>query len=217
MDEESFVTLEPVGFFQYQLDCHRLDEQPLAALSKQLFSSKYKLPDLSPLCGEESFADVYLGWNKLGLGLHFHVNETFRHGFYPDVTRGDAAEVFIDTRDVKTSGHNTRYCHHFFCLAEPVDGYSAGELTHFRTEDAHEWCHSDVLQTKSSCKHGYYDMTLFIPASALVGYDPESFDRLGFSYRISRCYKAQQHFSASSKEYQIEQQPSLWSSVKLIP
>ncbi len=29
--------------------------------------------------------------------------------FFPNVNQGDSFELFIDTRDVKTSGYNTRF------------------------------------------------------------------------------------------------------------
>ena len=60
------------------------------------------------------------------------------------------------------------------------------------------------------------DLQIFIPAECLHGYDPEQFDRLGFSYRINRYALPPQHFSVVTKEYQIEQQPSLWSHMRLV-
>jgi hypothetical protein len=50
----------------------------------------------------------------------------------------------------------------------------------------------------------------------LYGYDPKQFDRVGFTYRINRHGGNPQHFAVVSKDYQIDQQPSLWGSIKLI-
>jgi hypothetical protein len=58
-------------------------------------------------------------------------------------------------------------------------------------------------------------MKIFIPSQALYGYDVKQFDRLGFTYRINRTGGKPQHFSVNSQDYQIEQQPSLWSSISL--
>lgn len=59
-------------------------------------------------------------------------------------------------------------------------------------------------------------MKIFIPSQCLYGYDPKQFDRLGFTYRINRAGGQPQHFSVISQEYQIDQQPSLWGSIKLV-
>jgi hypothetical protein len=144
------------------------------------------------------------------------VSQAFQRVTYPDIARGDSVELFFDTRDVKTSGFNTRFCHHFFFLPEAVDGHQAGEITRFRTEDIHELCDPKELKVKSQLKSNSYQMQIFIPAHCLHGYDSEQFDRLGFTYRINRPDGPSQHFSVVTDDYQVEQQPSLWSSVRLV-
>ena len=52
----------------------------------------------------------------------------------------------------------------------------------------------------------------FFPA--LVGYDPDQFSRLGFTYRITAGSK-RQHFSASS-EIGFEHDSSFWATVYLV-
>lgn len=209
MDE--FVAITPVNFFPISWDCHFSKEN----LTASNFN-KFAAPDLSDLCTEPKFADVSMGWSKEGLSLFVDVQKPMRRCSYPDVTRGDAFELFIDTRDVKTSGFNTRFCHHFFFLPEAVDEHRAGEITRFRTEDVHELCAADELQLKVQLKAHSYTLAIFIPAHCLYGYDPEQFDRLGVSYRISRPDGPAQHFSVVTEDYQVDQQPSLWSSVRLI-
>jgi len=206
-EEESFA-LSPINFFQLHVECHYTDK---GALEKKHF-----LPNTSKLCGEEYFAKVALGWNEQGIYSQIEVSQPFHQVSYPDVIRGDSLEIMLDTRDVKTSGNNTRFCHHFFFLPEAVDGIQTGELTRFRTEDKHELCDAADLSIKSQISLKNYTMKIFIPSHCLVGYDPEQFDRLGFTYRINRSRNQPQHFSVASRDYQIEQQPSLWSSLKLV-
>lgn len=213
MFEDPF-SLSPINFFQISFDCHFL-EGPFPKLGKQK-STKYELPDLSNLCAEESFAKVSMGWNSLGIEVYVVIDKPFEQCQLPDVSKGDSVELFFDTRDVKTSGHNTRFCHHFFFLPEAVEGTNAGELTRFRTEDTHELADGQELRVKSVLNASKYSMQIFIPAECLVGYDPEQFDRMGFSYRINRYRGKPQHFSAVTNEFQVEQQPSLWSSAKLV-
>jgi hypothetical protein len=222
MEELSPIT--PVNFFQLSVQCKYLapkGEFPTLTGRnvKTLLGRNAKtflLPDTSVLCNEEHFADVFMGWNEEGIEFLFQVDKSFEEACYPDVSRGDSVEIFLDTRDVKTSGYNTRFCHHFFFLPEAVEGYQAGEITHFRTEDAHALCDASDLKCKSTVKKGEYMLHCQIPNTCLHGYDPGQFDRLGFAYRINRPYWASQHFSVVSEDYKLEEQPSLWSTMRLI-
>ncbi len=213
---DDFVPLTPVNFFQISADCQflpRTDGFP--ALNKKNYK-KYLLPDTSALCSEETFAEVAVGWHQQGLEIYAHIDEPFRQASYPEIDRGDSVEVFIDTRDVKTASFNTRFCHHFFFLAEGVEGHFAGEITRFRTEDVHPLCDPNELKVKSQCQSSAHTLNIFIPSQCLFGYDPDQFNRLGFSYRINRAQGFPQHFSVVTDDYQIDQQPSLWASLKLI-
>lgn len=212
-NEQQFA-LSPVNFFQLTVDCLFLPSNGKFPTLTTL--RKYLLPDMGKLCAEEHFADLAMGWNENGIEALVNVKEPFHHSSYPDVMRGDSVELFFDTRDVKTSGFNTKFCHHFFFLPEAYEGHQAGEITRFRTEDVHELCDPSDLLVKAQVKSNSYMLHIFIPSQCLYGYDPDQFDRLGFTYRINRAHGAPQHFSATSDEYQIEQQPSLWSSLKLI-
>lgn len=221
-DDDLSVTLMPVSFFQHSIDCREIVQiEPTAismeALGRRLAVARYRLPDLAPFCGEVSFAEVFLGWHREGLALHVAVHQPFRRASYPELSRGDSIELLIDTRDLKTSGYNTRFCHHFFCFAEPLDGRQVGEITHFRSEeDSHPFADEALFRVASDLDHHAYTLTLFISASALVGYDPAAFDRFGFTYRINRTGGSPQHFSAVSSEFLLEQQPSLWGSLHLV-
>jgi hypothetical protein len=217
-DNQEFVPITPINFFQISADCMHAahgKEKAFPFLTKQNFQ-KYLLPDTSGLCSEESFAQVAVAWHEDGLEAFVNIDYPFKRAFYPEVDRGDSVELFIDTRDVKTSGFNTRFCHHFFFLAEGVEGHIAGEITRFRTEDTHPLCDPTDLKVKSLCQHSSYCLHIFIPSHCLYGYDPEQFNRLGFTYRINRSEGFSQHFSVVTDDYQIEQQPSLWGSLRLI-
>lgn len=212
---EEFVPLTPVNFFQIQAEFLPL-KGAFPTISTAFFE-KFRLPDLSSLNGETSFAEVAAGWSSDGLEFHIQIGQPFARINFPDVTRGDSVELFLDTRDVKTSGFNTRFCHHFYFLPEAHEGVMAGEITRFRrVEDAHDLCKGEELIVKPNFKRSSYTLQIFIPSSCLQGYDPEQFNRLGFSYRINRDKGYSQHFSSVTTDYQVEQQPSTWSSVKLL-
>lgn len=215
---DNFPSFTPVNFFQLQADCRHLPRHTLKT-SFALDTKNYKkflLPKTSVLTDENGFAEVAMAWSSDGLEFMVHVDQPYQNSIYPQIDRGDSFEICIDTRDIKTSGYNTRFCHHFFCLPESVEGRQAGEITRFRTEDSHELCDPNELKVQSHIKKDEYFLQIFIPAQCLHGYDPDQFDRIGLTYRINRADGAPQHFSVLSTDYQFEQQPSLWSSVRLV-
>lgn len=213
-DEQQPFGLSPLSFFQVGCDCRYLEGRA-AELPKDRVA--YLLPTTAFLSGEMAFAKVAMGWNEEGIALHIAIDRGELRCFFPEIVRGDSVELFIDTRDVKTSGYNTRFCHHFFFLPEAVEGIQAAERTHFRGEDAHPLCEESLLQVSIEHRPASYAMKIFIPAQCLIGYDPSQFDRCGFTYRINRFGGTPQHFSAASDDYAIEQQPSLWSSMSFVP
>lgn len=211
---EELVPIIPVHFFAISADClyHK-------GKKEQHLPKSHLLPDLSALHGQSQFADVSLGWSEKGVFATVKVHRPLVETAFPNLGEGDSVELFFDTRDVKTSGFTTRFCHHFYFLPEPVetDGSNqAGEITRFRTEDVHELCDPELLFTEVQKGRGNYQLQIFIPAECLHGFDPELFDRMGFTYRINQFRGVPQQFSVSSEDYPIEQQPSLWASLKLI-
>ncbi len=211
MLENSSFSLNPVHFFALSCDCHALsDKDQLPSLTA------YALPSTQRLTQENAFAKIAMGWHEEGVALQIQVNQAIKHISYPQIEQGDSVELFFDTRDLKSSGFNTRFCHHFFFLPQAVEGISKGEKTHFRTEDSHPLCDPQVLHCQMQAKKEGYQMKIFIPSQCLYGYDPKQFDRLGFTYRINRAGDAAQHFAVVSQDYQIEQQPSLWGSIQLV-
>lgn len=211
MFEDKSFSLNPVQFFAIGCDCSYLPrKEQMPALTS------YALPSTQQLTGEEPFAKIAIGWNEEGIRLLIQVNHPASKSFYPELEQGDSVELFFDTRDLKSAGFNTRFCHHFFFLPQPVEEITKGEKTHFRTEDKHPLCDPQALYCQMQLRKNDYQMKIFIPSQCLYGYDPKQFDRLGFTYRINRCDGEPQHFAVVSQDYQIEQQPSLWGSLKLV-
>lgn len=211
MEDESLFALAPVGFFALAWDCpHLSKKEPFPSFST------HTLPTTSHLCNEYAFANLAMGWDEEGLAFQIEVNQPYTQSSYPSVERGDSIELFIDTRDLKSAGFNTRFCHHFIFLPKAVDDHQNEERTRFRTEDSHPLCDPLFLKSTSQFKDDGYKMKISIPASCLYGYDPKQCDRIGFTYRINRVGGQPQHFSVISQEYQIDQNPSLWASIKLV-
>jgi len=211
MFDQQSPSLNPVNFFALGCDCHYL-----AKKDKVPHLTQQALPSTQRLTQENGFAKVAMGWHEEGIGFQIHIDQPLIRVSYPEMTKADSVELFIDTRDLKSAGFNTRFCHHFFFLGEAVDGVDRGEITHFRTEDSHPLCDPKLLIVHSQLGRQDYKLKIFIPTQCLYGYDPKQFDRLGFTYRINRVGGKPQHFSVVSQDYQIDQQPSLWASLKLV-
>ena len=211
------VPITPINFFQLRLECHRLP--PVKGSQFALSTKNYKtylLPDTAVLTNESPFCSIAAGWSRDGIEIYASIDTPYTRSFHPQIQKGDSFEICIDTRDVKTSGYNTRFCHHFFFLPEAVEGQHAGEITKFRTEDAHELCNPQDLIVESTIKRGSYLLQCFIPSHCLIGYDPEQFDRIGMTYRMNRFGGDPQQLAVLAAEYKYEEQPSLWSSVRLL-
>ncbi|HSW86880.1 MAG TPA: sugar-binding protein [Rhabdochlamydiaceae bacterium] len=203
--------LLPIDFFNLSADAVYSKSIPVSKISKSFY-----LPDTSDLLSEEKFADAAMAWNREGVLIRVNVNVPFEECFFPNYDKGDSVELFFDTRDLKTAGFATRFCHHFVFLPQEVQGIKCKEVTHFRSEDSHLLCNPDELECTTHFERSGYQMRISIPSHCLHGYDPSSFDRLGFTYQINRSGGAPQHFAISSHYYNVEQNPSRWCSLKLI-
>lgn len=174
------------------------------------------LPSTSDLLDEESFADVYTAWNFEKLYFTISVHRPFSRIGEQDFRSGDSIELFIDTRDLKTKGVVTRFCHHFVFFPVETQNFFGREITRFRNEDTHRLCHPEDLQVIPDMDEKSYRLCIEIPVHCLHGYDPLSFPRIGFTYRINRYEGPPQHFAVSSEEYTIEQHPATWGTLKLL-
>lgn len=205
---EDLPSLSPVQFFGLTADCQFLR----GALKPE---KGFLLPLTNDLLDEETFADVYTAWNFEKLCFYFAVHVPFQK-VGDDFRKGDSIELFIDTRDLKTKGVVTRFCHHFVFFPVEVKNFFGQEITRFRNEDTHRLCHPEDLQVTAHLDDDAYHVSVEIPAQCLHGYDPLSFPRIGFTYRINRFEGPSQHFAVSSEEYNIEQHPATWGTLKLL-
>ena len=210
MELGELALITPVNFYSISLDCFYLESD----IEDLLLNPQYLLPS-PPLLYEEPFALVAMGWNESGIVVEIKVAGKFNRSILPAFEKGDSVELFFNTRDVKTSGFNTKFCHHFYFLPDEKQEVIAKEITHFRTEDRHELCNSDELRVFNEEKDTYHKMRIEIPANCLHGYDPKEDLKLGFTYRINRFSGARQHFSLSSRDYSIGTHSFLWSSLEL--
>jgi len=198
---ESMDPFFPADFFRLELEIRERETE---------------LPDLSGMLAEESFASVSLSWSPEGIQCTFEVKEPLTGSFFPDYDKGDAIEIFIDTRDNKSASFASRFCHRFVILGEEVSGIKAQEITRFRSEDSHPLCDPEDIDVEIKKKRSGYDAIITLPKVVLYGYDPLQFAGIGFAYRIHRQKNTPQHFPFSTKHFEPLQHPALWASLLLV-
>lgn len=209
---EALPGLAPWQFFSFEL---ALPYAQWDASSSYL--QKYgQLPCTAPFVSSAAFATVALAWNEEGLLIDIAFDQPFETVEYPSFSDGDAVELFVDTRDRKSAGFATRFCHHFLFLPVPCQGISAQEITRFRTEETHPLCDPGALKTETTFREKGYSMRLGIPAECLHGFDPATFDRMGFTYRLHRCKGDPQYFFTDSQHFSLEQHPKFWARFNLV-
>ncbi|MGK5594773.1 MAG: hypothetical protein ACSNEK_05370 [Parachlamydiaceae bacterium] len=213
MFDEGLPNLRPNSFFHLSFDCFFLPSQ---GWEKAIESKKYQIPDTAFLNSEETFASVHMGWSDDGLSFAVFSRQPPAKSFFPELKKGDSIELWVDTRDVKSAGFTTKFCHHFYFLLELVNGKDRGEITRFRNEDSHELCPDELLLLNHKKTSDGYLLKCFLPSQCLFGFDSKETDRVGFTYRLNRFNGPSQHFSVVTEEFAIEQQPSLWATAKLI-
>jgi hypothetical protein len=199
------MALSPQFFCEFEID---------VAQWKGKFEERLALPALCRILGEEEFAKVFFAWAPEGLYFFVHATSSPWKVAYPNFETGDALELFIDTKNLKSVRTTHRFAHHFVFLPERVEGISAKEITRFRSEDRHELCACNDVEVETKKTREGYEMKIHIPASSLTGYEPDVGSFLGFCYRIHRAGGRPQHFGLALKG-PLEFHPYLWSSVKL--
>lgn len=198
--------LSPAFFFQLSCEVEHVERR-----KKRLNF----LPDTSFLLGEKSFASLSLYWSEKGLFFALKVEKPLGEVFYPKFSQGDALELFIDTRDNKSAKRIHPFCHHFLVLPQKVDEIQFEEKTTLPLEEKRELSSPSLVLIETKLSRSQYEMNIEIPKEAFHGYDPSSFPKLGFTYRLHRFRGEMQHFAYPSHHFAIEKHPELWASVQL--
>ncbi|MES2199819.1 MAG: hypothetical protein V4489_06595 [Chlamydiota bacterium] len=198
---EGMDPLFPADFFNYSIE---------------IGQTLTELPDLSDLLAEESLGSLSLSWSPEEISGLICIKKPLETSLFPDYDKGDAIEIFLDTRDNKKSGFVSRFCHQFVFLGKEVNGIRAQEITKFRLEDTHPLCDSSDIFLEIKEKKESYEVAFTLPKEILHGYDPLQFSRLGFAYRIHQHKGKPRHFPFSSKYFEPLKHPSLWASLLLV-
>lgn len=199
--------IPPISFSSFFMS--HIDILPLG--KKKIEDKKYRLPFLGKHFSKKEDAILHMAYLDKGLYFHLEVSKEVS-ALEEEHRKGDSLELFIDTRDNKSSSIITKYCHHFVFYP---GGLLPKEVTRFRLDDTHKLCDPYELKIKKTLAKSSYTMDILIPEYCLYGYEPNQYKKLGFSFRVNLAGKDPIFFSVSSKDYAIEKSPSLWASLSL--
>lgn len=174
---------------------------------------KLPLLRMDEFLGEEGFADLSLLYWSGGLVIGVLVQKPFEDCFFPEVSKGDGLEIFIDTRGIEDAQTVHKFCHHFVFLPKEKDGIIGAEVTRFRSEDKHELCDHTELQVQTTFSKKGYEMQIVIPENCLFGFDPLEYPQFRLGYIIHRTGGHPMHFPHSGDDYRLSAIPSLWAKL----
>ena len=155
-----------------------------------------------------------------GLGITVLANALSDQQLVRDRPEGFAVvNLWVDTRDTRNVNRATKFCHRFTARLE-VAG-SRRQLSVDVTQrpiaralaDA-PICRPQTIETRVELGRSGWMLELFLPVSALNGFDPETNRRLGFAYQIADHVHDDQ-FLGVGREFPLGENPSLWSTLEL--
>lgn len=188
-----------------------------------------KVPGIRPAqaVGTERFhlpePSVYLGWARGGITLAFEVydNDVSAAPAMGNWWSRDSVEFWISTRPVTGDmDHFNEYCHHFFFVPvdQPGDDGVSGVVGQWHSPgDAvgHPIVPHPDIRSVTRILPDRYVTEIFIPASALHGYDPLKQPQMAFNIQVRNYQHAAEYFWSAPKQVLTQARPGTWGTIYL--
>jgi len=213
-------TLLPQRFlFRFSAPC--LYRHPLWKPGGAGLDEKYRLVSLAELDEQPALAEVSAAWSEQGMVFAAKVSGK-KQPLWCRASRpedSDGLQVWIDTRDVHNVHRASRFCHRFIFL--PSGGGRKQEdafgqsLPINRAREPARPVAAGVLQAASQIRPDGYRLECFVPAEAMMGYEPAEHPRIGFTYALIDRELGQQTFSVGPP-MAYDEDPGLWATLELV-
>lgn len=233
----------PTDFlFRFRFSCRRWEKASPGATIPETLDASFRIPlwsqiarsnfwdartnESSETVGDavksESLFDFRLGWSQRGLVFTTVVSGKRNQPYWThsSLNEADSVRFCVDTRDLRDSHRGNRFCHKFAFYpfigeSEEVARPLAQWLPINRAREIPTCVDVDSFVMRSERRSDGYAFSVFIPASSLNGFDPESFDRLGMHYTV-----ADSEYGMFTLQHgaplPYEDDPSLWSSFVML-
>lgn len=179
-----------------------------------------RLPAFGALGDKPVFADVRMAWNDTGIGLHVAVNGKRQLPWCRDsrLEDSDGFHLWVDTRCSPMIHRATQYCHRFLYM--PAGGGpkrerpTAALIPINRARQHPKSIDQESLKIAAMPRHDGYEMSGFIPATAMTGFDAKDQPRVSLYYAVIDRELGWQTFSLGP-EFPVLDDPSLWGEAVL--
>lgn len=211
--------IDPTFLFRFEIE---LRSNPCKWSTRGLkLPESCRLPSFAELADRPNFAEVRAAWCPKGLGFWTLVAGKRQTPWCRDSRPedSDSLHVWVDTRCSPGIHRASQYCHRFAFL--PTGGGTRRDqptglwLPINRARANPKTVNVRKLKVASQPKHDGYEMSVFIPAEELTGYDPSNFQRISFSFAVIDCELGWQTFSVGN-DYPVTEDPTLWGEANLI-
>lgn len=211
--------LLPTRFlFRFAAPCRYHD--PLWTNKGVQLDQSHRLVGLAELEGQPVHADVRAAWSEAGLALTVCVQGKSQPPWCRESRPedSDSLQIWIDTRDVHNVHRANRFCHRFVFLpggaGRKLDQPVAVAMPINRTREPAPPVREGLLKARCENRADGYILEAFIPAEALIGFDPTEHPHLGFTYAVIDRELGEQTFSVGSP-MPYQEDPSLWATLEL--
>jgi hypothetical protein len=181
-----------------------------------------RLPDASRLdSAGESWAKLSAAWNDGGVAVAVRVRGKRKplHTDSQTPIRSDGLELWLDTRGTQNVHRATRFCHRFCVLPRGIGRKDSKPVVYpipfANTREGTPAKAPPSCPAEADILEDGYDLSVWLPAGALSGFDPEANPRLGF-YAVVRDAELGEHFLTVGREFPIDFDPSMWQSLELV-
>jgi hypothetical protein len=179
-----------------------------------------RIPSFGALADRPVFADVRIAWNESGIAVHLLVAGKRQLPWCRETRPedSDGFHLWIDTRCSPGIHRATQYCHRFLWM--PSGGGSNRErpvVSHVsinRARSQPKPIASDQLKVAAVPRHDGYELSGWVPADALTGFDPTGQPRIGIYYAAIDRELGWQTLSLGP-EFPVMDDPSLWGEAVL--
>jgi len=179
------------------------------------------LVNLAELDDRPAMAEVSAAWSEEGL-VFFVLLRGKKQPVWCRSSRpedSDGLQVWIDTRDVHNVHRASRFCHRFIFLpsggGRKLDEAFGQPLPINRAREPARPVAEGLLRARSQIRADGYRLECFIPAEAMMGFEPAEHPRLGFTYAVIDRELGEETFSVG-RPMPYDEDPSLWATLELV-